>query len=134
MFESTFENKIINFNYKQGLKWRGSFKIWIQTLTGCTGCKVKRILVKPKIFKSVYEYLSNESEKSKFAGIKSYGQMNFHKGHYIEYRALKNRHFANDLCFRRNHFCWIRDVKLLLGFKIHNFLKQYVIVAKENVF
>ena len=57
---------IFILNYKQGLKWRGSFKIGIQTLTDCTGCKIKRILVKPKIFKSVSEYLSNESKKSKF--------------------------------------------------------------------
>ena len=57
---------IIIFNYKQGLKWRGSFKISLQNLTDCTGCKIKRILVKPKIFKFVYEYLSNESEKLKF--------------------------------------------------------------------
>ena len=46
--------------------------------------------------------------------------------------ALKNGNFANDLGFRRNHFCWIRDVKLLLGFKFHNFSNQYVSVAKEN--
>ena len=42
------------------------FEISIQTSIDCTGCKIKRILVKPKIFKSVSEYLSNESEKSKF--------------------------------------------------------------------
>ena len=57
---------IITLNYKQGLKWRGSFEISIQTLTDSTGCKIKRILVKPKIFKSASEYLSNESEESKF--------------------------------------------------------------------
>ena len=60
------KKNIINSNYKQGLKWCGSFKIWIQTLTDCTGCKTKRIWVKPKIFKSVSEHLSNESEKLKF--------------------------------------------------------------------
>ena len=60
------KTNIINSNYKQGLKWRGSFKFSFKTLTDCTGCKIKRILVKPKIFKSVSEYLSNESEKSKF--------------------------------------------------------------------
>ena len=49
-------------------------------------------------------------------------------------QALKNGHFASDLGFRRNHFCWIRDVILLLGFKIRNFLNQYVSVAKENAF
>ena len=48
--------------------------------------------------------------------------------------ALKNGSFANDLGFRRNHFFWIRDVKLLLGFKIRNFSNQYVSVAKENAF
>ena len=75
-----------------------------------------------KIFKSVSEYLSNESEKSKFrSGNKNYGQNNFQKGRYRIYIALKNRHFSNNLKIRRNHFCWIRDVKLLLGFKFHNF-------------
>ena len=49
-------------------------------------------------------------------------------------QAHKNGNFANDLGFRRNHFCWIRDVKLLLGFKIRNFSNQYVSVAKENAF
>ena len=57
---------IISSNYKQGLKRRCSFKNWIQTLSDCTGCKTKRIGVKPKIFKSVSEYLSNEYEKSNF--------------------------------------------------------------------
>ena len=49
-------------------------------------------------------------------------------------QALKNGNFANDLGFRRNHFCWIRDVKLLLDSKFHNFSNQYVSVAKENAF
>ena len=48
--------------------------------------------------------------------------------------ALKNGNFANDPGFRRNHFCWIRDVKLLLDSKFHNFSNQYVSVAKENAF
>ena len=50
------------------------------------------------------------------------------------YKALKNGYFADDLGFRRNHFCWVRSVKLLLGFKFHNFSNQYVSVAKENAF
>ena len=49
-------------------------------------------------------------------------------------QALKNGHFANDLGFRRNHFCWNRDVKLFLGFKFHNISNQYVSVVKENAF
>ena len=65
-FESKLKINIITLNYKQGLKWRGSFKISIRTLSDCTGCKIKWILVKSKIFKSVSEYLSNESEKLKF--------------------------------------------------------------------
>ena len=60
--------------------------------------------------------------------------MNFQKGRYIIYIARENRHFVNDLRIRRNHFCWIRDVKLLLDSKIRNFLNQYVSVEKENVF
>ena len=66
-------------------------------------------------------FLTNLKNRNFIAGIKSYGQMNFQKGRYRVYIALKNRHFANDLGIRRNHFCWIRDVKLLLGFKFHNF-------------
>ena len=66
-------------------------------------------------------FLTNLKNRSFIAGIKSYGQMNFQKGGYREYIALENRHFANDLGIRRNYFCWIRDVKLLLGFKFHNF-------------
>ena len=57
--------------------------------------------MKQKIFKSVYDYLSNEFEKSKFhSGNQSYGQMNFQKGRYREYIALENRHFANNLKIR----------------------------------
>ena len=52
----------------------------------------------------------------------------------MEFQALKNGNFINDLGFRRNHLCWVRDVKLLLGFKFHNFSNQYVSVAKENAF
>ena len=52
----------------------------------------------------------------------------------MENIALKNGNFANDLSFRRNQFCWIRDVKLLLDSKIRNFSIQYVSVAKENAF
>ena len=59
--------------------------------------------------------------------------MNFQIGRYIEYIAVENRYFAYDLGIRRNHFCWIWDVKLLLGFKFHNFLSWYVSGAKENV-
>ena len=54
--------------------------------------------------------------------------------YFYIYKALKNGHFANDLGFRRNQFCWIRSVKLLLDSKFHNFLNQYVSVAKENAF
>ena len=49
-------------------------------------------------------------------------------------QAFKNGHFANDLGFRRNQFCWVRDVKLLQDSKFHNFSNQYVSVAKENAF
>ena len=78
--------------------------------------------MKPKIFKSVSEYLSNESENRSFiAESNSYGQMNFQKGRYGIYIAHEIGHFANDLGIRRNHFGWILDVMLLLGFKFHNF-------------
>ena len=50
------------------------------------------------------------------------------------YKALKNSNFANDLGFRRNHFCWIRDVKLLLDSNFHNFSNQYVSVVQLNAF
>ena len=46
----------------------------------------------------------------------------------------ENRNFTNDFGFWRNHFCWIRYVRLLLGFKFHNFSNQYVSAAKENAF
>ena len=98
-----------------------SFKIGIQTLIDCTGYKTKRILVKPKIFKYVYDYLSNESENSNFhSGKQNLWPNEFQKGRYGIYIAREIGHFANDLRIRRNHFCWIRDVKLLLGFKFHN--------------
>ena len=67
------------------------------------------------------------------AGIKRYVQLKIQNSRY-GISAPENSHFANDLEFRRNHFCWIRDVKLLLGFKFHNFSNQYVSVAKENAF
>ena len=64
------------------------------------------------------------------AGIKRYVQLKFQNSRY-GISAFKNGHFANDLGFRRNHFCWIRDVKL---FKFRKFLNQYVSVAKEIAF
>ena len=60
--------------------------------------------------------------------------MNFLKSRYGVYIARENGHFANDLRIRRNHFCWIRDVMLLLDSKFRNFSNQYVGVAKENSF
>ena len=60
--------------------------------------------------------------------------MNFQKGRYGIYIAREIGHFAYDLGIRRNHFCWVRDVKLLLDSNFHNFSNQYVSVAKENVF
>ena len=48
--------------------------------------------------------------------------------------ALKNGNFANDLGFRRNLFCLIHDVKLLLDSNFHNYSNQYVSMAKENAF
>ena len=75
----------------------------------------------------------NPKNRNFIAGIKSYVQLKFQNSRY-GILALKNGNFANDLGFRRNHFCWVRDVKLLLGFKFHNFLNQYVSVAKENAF
>ena len=75
----------------------------------------------------------NPENRNFIAGIKSYVQMKIQNSrHGIS--ALKNSHFANDLGFRRNHFCWIRDVKILLDSKIRNFSNQYVSVAKENAF
>ena len=79
-------------------------------------------------------FLTNLKNRSFIVGVKSYGQMNFQKGRYKVYIALKNGNFANDLGFQRNHFCWIRDVKLLLDSKFHNFPNQYVSMAKENAF
>ena len=67
------------------------------------------------------------------AGIKSYVQLKIQNSRY-GISALRNGNFANDLGFRRNHFCWIRDVKLLLDSKFCNFSNQYVSVAKENAF
>ena len=69
----------------------------------------------------VNTFLTNLKNRSFIAESKSYGQMNFQKGRYGIYIAREIGHFANDLGIRRNHFCWIRDVKLLLGLKFHNF-------------
>ena len=76
---------------------------------------------------------TNPKNQDFIAGIKRYVQLKILNSRY-GIQALKNGHFANDLGFRRNHFCWIRSVKLLLGFKFHNFSNQYVSVAKENAF
>ena len=73
----------------------------------------------------------NPKNRNFIAGIKRYVQLKFQNSRY-GIQALKNGNFANDLGFRRNHFCWIYDVKLLLGFKFHNFSNQYVSVANEN--
>ena len=75
----------------------------------------------------------NPKNPNFIAGIKSYAQLKIQNSRY-GILALKNGNFANDLGFRRNHFCWIRDVKLLLGFEFHNFSNQYASVAKENAF
>ena len=69
----------------------------------------------------VNTFLTNLKNRIFIAESKSYGQMNFQKGRYEIYIASEIGHFAYDLGIRRNHFCWIRDVKLLLGFKFHNF-------------
>ena len=69
----------------------------------------------------VNTFLTNLKNQIFIAESKSYGQMNFQKGRYGAYIAREIGHFAYDLGIRRNHFCWIRDVKLLLGFKFHNF-------------
>ena len=79
-------------------------------------------------------FLTNLKNRIFIAESKSYGQMNFQNGRYGIYIARENGHFAYDLGIRRNHFCWVRDAKLLLDFKFHNFSNQYVSVAKENVF
>ena len=76
---------------------------------------------------------TNPKNQDFIAGIKRYVQLKILNSRY-GIQALKNGNFANDLGFRRNHFCWIRIVKLLLGFKFHNFPNQYVSVAKENAF
>ena len=75
----------------------------------------------------------NLKNQNFLTGIKRYVQLKFLNSRY-GIQALKNGNFANDLGFRRNQFCWVWDVKLLLGFKFHNFLNQYVSVPKENVF
>ena len=74
-----------------------------------------------------------QKNRNFIVGIKRYVQLKILNSRY-EFQALKNGNFANDLGFQRNHFCCIRDVKLLLGFKFHNFSSQYVSVAKENTF
>ena len=60
--------------------------------------------------------------------------MNFQKGRYGIYIAREIGHFAYDLRIRRNHFCWIRDVKLLQDSKNYNFWNLYVSMEQENVF
>ena len=56
--------------------------------------------MKPEIFKSVSEYLSNESDKSKFhRGKQQLWPNEFQKGRYRIYIARENGHFANDLGF-----------------------------------
>ena len=76
---------------------------------------------------------TNPENRNFIAGIKSYAQLKIQNSRY-GILALKNGDFANDLGFRRNHFCWIRDVKLSLDSNFHNFSNQYVSVAKENAF
>ena len=76
---------------------------------------------------------TNLTNRNLIAGIKRYVQLKILNSRY-GIQALKNGHFANDLGFRRNHFCWIRDVKLLLNYKFHNFSNQYVSVAREKAF
>ena len=76
---------------------------------------------------------TNPKNQDFISGIKRYVQLKILNSRY-GIQALKNGNFANDLGFLRSHFCWIRDVKLLLGFKFHNFSNQYVSVAKENAF
>ena len=83
------------------------------------------------LFENIFP--TNPRNQNFIAGIKSYVQLKIQNSRY-GILALKNGNFANDLGFRRNHFCWIRDAKLLLGFKFHNFSNQYVSVAKENAF
>ena len=76
---------------------------------------------------------TNPKNQNFIAGITRYVQLKILNSRY-RIQALKNRPFANDLGFRRNQFCWVRGVKLLLGFKFHNFPNQNVSVAKENAF
>ena len=66
LYTSSLEYIIIIYNYKRNWKWRGSSIIRFQNSIECTGCKINQILVKPKIIGSIWEYISNESEKSKF--------------------------------------------------------------------
>ena len=75
----------------------------------------------------------NPKNQNFIAGIKRHVQLKILNSRY-GIQALKNGHFANDLGFRRNHFCWIRDVESLQDSRNRNFLNQYVSVAKENVF
>ena len=70
------------------------------------------------MFKNIFP--TNLKNRSFIVGSKSYGKMNFQKGRCRNYIARENGHFAYDLGIRRNQFCWIRDEKLLLGFKFHN--------------
>ena len=83
------------------------------------------------MFKNIF--LTNLKNRNFIVGIKRYVQLKIRNSRY-GIQALKNGNFANDLGFRRNHFCWICDVKLLLDSKFHNFSNQYVSVAKENAF
>ena len=76
---------------------------------------------------------TNPTNRDFILRIKRYVQLKILNSRY-GIQALKNGNFAYGLRFRRNHFCWVRDVKLLLGFKFHNFSNQYVSVAKENAF
>ena len=78
-------------------------------------------------------FLTNPTNRNLIAGIKRYVQLKILNSRY-GIQALKNGHFANDLGFRRNHFCWVRDVDLFIDSKFHNFSDQYVSVAKENAF
>ena len=78
-------------------------------------------------------FTTNPKNRNFIAGTKRYVQLKILNSRY-GIQALKNGNFANDLGFRRNHFCWIRSVKLLRSFKFHNFSNQYVSVAKENAF
>ena len=78
-------------------------------------------------------FSTNPRNQNFIAGTKRYVQLKILNSRY-GIQALKNGNFANDLGFRRNLFCWIRDVKLLLDSRFHNFLNQYVSVAKENAF